>query len=149
MNIQQQLARDEGEELQMYPDQNGWMTNGIGHCFGTKDPNEVPLNMRVITINQRDALFDADLHHTWDLLDIYIPWWAQLDGNNEPRSNVIVNGAFNLGVAGMAKFHGFLGFMKQHLWAQAAIDLRSTLVYKQLPERYERLCQQITTGVWK
>lgn len=149
MDIREQLERDEGNRLVMYSDSFGWMSNGIGHNFGTKDPNQVPENMRVISENQRDALFDADLHHTWDLLDIYIPWWAALDGNNGPRSNVIVNGAFNLGIAGLAMFHGFLGFMKNHLWAQAATDLRATLVYRQLPARYERLCQQIITGIWK
>ncbi len=145
-SIEDQLARDEGRVLKPYRDTKGFWTIGIGHYLGASIP---PLFMGGITDTQCDQLFQADKHHTWDLLDVYAPWWIQLDGNSGPRSNVLVNMGFNLGVAGLAEFHTFLGYMQSQWWQKAADDLKTTSVYKQLPARYSRLCLQITTGQWQ
>lgn len=150
MNIEQQLVRDEGRELRPYPDsiKKLW-TAGVGHCFQTTNYADIPAAFKPeMTDAQCDALFAADLMHVRQLFDVYVPWWKDLDGIDGPRSNVLVNMAFNMGVPGVAKFHQFLDLMKQRQWQRAADDLATTQVFKQLPERYGRLKKQITSGEW-
>lgn len=144
--IQEQLARDEGRRRLPYKDTDGHWTIGCGHYLGATVP---PQFANGITETQIDKLFDADLHHVWDLLDIYMPWWKSAGGALAARPNVLVNMGFNLGVAGLATFHQFLGFMRAEEWVNAAKDLRKTKVYGELTDRYERLCQQIIDGTWK
>jgi lysozyme len=145
MDIEEQLARDEGKVLHPYKDTKGYWTIGIGHLLGANIPQQFANGIDESTC---DSLFAADLHHVWDLLDIYIPWWSTIDGQSGPRGNVLVNMGFNLGVQGLSEFHGFLGLMKAHNWAAAAADLANTAVFKQLPERYGRLQRQILIGEW-
>lgn len=144
--IQEQLARDEGRRRLPYKDTDGHWTIGCGHYLGATIP---PQFANGITETQIDKLFDADLHHVWDLLDVYLPWWSSLDQTSGPRSNVLVNMGFNLGVVGLSHFTTFLNFMRARNWESAAEDLRLTKVYSQLPARYERLCQQVVDGTWK
>ena len=149
MNIEQQLTRDEGRYLTAYQgerDKPGTWTIGIGHKLGESIP---PGWVHGISDLQCDALFAADLMHVRQLLDVYCPWWSSLDGIDGPRSNVLVNAGFNLGVAGLATFHRFLHYMEMREWDNAAVDLRMTLVFKQLPARYGRLQTQILTGVFQ
>lgn len=148
--IEEQLARDEGRKLEPYLDTAGWWSIGIGHNLGTKSIDEMPPQFKDgITDAMCDQLFSADLHHTWDLLDAYCGWWTTLPGGtNGPYSGVLVNMGFNLGVPGLASFTQFLALMRARDWDGAANDLEMTKVYKQLPERYGRLRQQIITGQW-
>lgn len=152
-NIREQLERDEGCSLTPYKDTEGWWTIGIGHNLQTKFKAHIPAQfLPSITQNQCDALFKADETHVIHLLNIYIPWWGELDDPDSPiigpRSGVLVNMGFNLGVPGLAQFHTFLGYMKAKEWHKAADDLKGTLVYRQLPNRYGRLYSQIISGNW-
>ena len=145
-NIEEQLARDEGKSLTPYKDTKGLWTIGIGHLLGAAIPPQFAAG---ITDAQCDQLFSADLHHVWDLLDTYVPWWTNLDGAQGPRCGVLVNMGFNLGVVGLSHFTQFLALMRAKNWTGATDDLRTTLVYKQLHNRYERLAVQIESGVWQ
>lgn len=149
-DLKTQLERDEGRRNVPYQDSMGWWTIGIGHYLGTKDYNAIPPQFqRQIDDFTIDALFSVDLHHIYDLMDIDVPWWSQCDGQDGPRSGVLLNMAFNLGVHGLASFTTFLGLMKIKDWASAAADLAQTAVYHELPERYGRLRQQILSGQWQ
>ena len=64
------------------------------------------------------------------------------------RQAVLVDMAFNLGIHGLGTFNTFLSCMASKQWAAAAADLRGTLVYSQLPVRYERLAVMLETGQW-
>lgn len=147
--IREQLALDEGREHEIYPDSQGWQTIGIGHNLQTKDRAKIPAQFaNGLTDAQINALFEADLAHVVALLAVYIPWWA-VDGEYGPRAGVLLNMSFNMGVAGLAKFHGFLAFMQGGHWQAAANDLRTTAVFRQLPARYERLARQTESGIWQ
>jgi lysozyme len=145
-NIQDQLERDEGKLLMPYRDTRGFWTIGIGHLLGAELPQAFEQG---ISEQQCQDLFAADLHHVYDLMDVYLgPWW-QLDGINGPRSGVLLNLAFNLGTAGLSHFHEFLGFMRAKDWEGAAADLEKTPWYHQVGERAPRLCRQIREGAWQ
>lgn len=148
-NIEQQLARDEGRDLKPYQDTKKLWSIGIGHCFETDVFARIPAQFQQgITDEQCDALFLADLNHVLSLLNVYVPWWSTLDGTRGPRSGVLINMGFNLGVRGLSKFNDFLGFYRRRQFQQAADDLKTTKVYSELPERYGRLSQQIISGQW-
>ncbi len=145
-DIASQLARDEGRELKPYKDTKGLWTIGIGHLLGAQIP---PQFVAGITDAQCDDLFSADLHHVYDLMDVYIPWWLSIDGLQGARTGAMLNMAFNLGVMGLSHFTQFLGYMRAKDWVNAAEDLETTAVYKQLPARYGRLREQILSGEWQ
>ena len=85
------LKLDEGLRLKPYRDTVGKLTIGIGR------------NLDDVGISEAEAeyLLSNDLDRTISDLDKYMLWWQTLD---TPRRRVILNMAFNLGVAGLMKF---------------------------------------------
>lgn len=149
MDIEQQLARDEGRRLFAYPDTKGWLTIGIGHNLRIKDMAQVPPQFQHgISDAQCDSLFAADLSHVFSLLDVYLPWWRTIGPSTDARVGVLLNMAFNLGTVGLSHFHEFLAFVKAHDWESAAADLERTPWYHQVGERSARLCRQLREGQW-
>lgn len=144
VDIRSQLIADEGRELVAYQDTRGLWTIGIGHLLGSAVP---PRLSSGITDQECEALFSADMGHVEHLLSVYEPWWLAMASN--ARTGVILNMGFNLGVPGLAMFNTFLGLLRAERWEDAATDLRSTHVYAQLPNRYERLAVQIEGGQWQ
>jgi len=142
--IAEEIGKDEGDKLLPYRDTRGLWTIGKGHLLGNSIP---PQFVNGITQAQDDALFAADMQHVKSLLNIYIPWWP-VDGEDGPRAGALIDMAFNLGVAGLSHFSEFLCLMRAKKWAEAAADLKKTLVFQQLPDRYGRLAIQIETGVF-
>ena len=82
------LKLDEGLRLKPYRDTVGKLTIGIGR------------NLDDVGISEAEAkyLLSNDLDRTISDLDKYMLWWQTLD---TPRRRVILNMAFNLGVAGL------------------------------------------------
>ena len=140
-SVQELIERDEGRKLWPYKDGYGKPTWGVGHLLAD------PLTPDVIALlNQAiDLQFQHDLGAATDGLMAHLPWFASV---NPIRQAVLIDMAFNLGVAGLMTFTTFLSCMESGQWAAAAADLRGTLVYRQLPGRYERLATMIHTGQW-
>lgn len=139
-SVQSLLEDDEGRRTWPYNDSRGYPTWGIGHLLsnGIAGDVETLLNQAI------DLQFQHDLADAMQGLG-HLPWFAGLD---PVRQAVLIDMAFNLGIDGLHAFTQFLGYMAAGQWASAAADLRTTLVYRQLPERYERLAVMIETGGW-
>lgn len=90
-NIKEQLERDEGRSLVVYPDSLGYPTIGIGHKLLPYEhfPNG-------ITAAECDHLFDLDLMNVQNAVRQHLPWTSSLD---EPRVGVIKNMCFNMGIS--------------------------------------------------
>jgi hypothetical protein len=57
--------------------------------------------------------------------------------------------AFQLGVDGLAKFPRALALMQYGEYSSAAIEFAYSKVARdQTPERWQRHCEQLRTGVW-
>lgn len=140
-SVQELLEQDEGRRLWPYAGTRGHQTWGIGHLLANGLNPEVTdlLNQAV------DRQFQDDLDEATQGLMAAYPWFA---GMNPIRQAALIDMAFNLGLAGLAEFKQFLGWMEAGQWMNAAIDLRGTLVYRQLPTRYERLARMIQSGEW-
>ena len=139
-SVQQLIEDDEGRRLWPYTDTRGHLTWGIGHLLanGVAPDVEALLNKAVNLQFMYDV--DAAVHGLG-----FLPWFQSLDG---VRQAVLIDMAFNLGLTALRGFTTFLSCMESGQWAAAAADLRGTLVYSQLPHRYERLATMIQTGQW-
>jgi lysozyme len=139
-NLLPDLERDEGLRLSAYPDPlsggEPW-TIGYGHT-GNVHPGTV------WTPDQASAALQADVAHVEALLDIQIPWWRQLD---DIRQDVLVNMGFNLGVTALAQFHNTLAAVKAGNWAQASAGMLASQWARQVPNRADRLAEQMLTGI--
>lgn len=62
---------------------------------------------------------------------------------------VLVNLAFNIGVAGEEIFHHMLADVQAGNYVKAAADLENSLWYTQVGDRAKRLVEQLRTGVWQ
>ena len=140
-SVQELIEQDEGRKPWPYTDTSGHQTWGIGHLLADPLPPDV-----LALLNQAiDLQFQHDLDAATDGLMAHLPWFASV---NPIRQAALIDMAFNLGVAGLMTFTTFLSCMESGQWAAAAADLRGTLVYRQLPTRYERLATMIHTGQW-
>lgn len=143
MNAMDLIRQDEGSRLLPYTDSRGNLTWGIGHLMPPKGNPLCPAAVALLG-QSVEAQFQTDYAAIVTGLSGYA-WWATL---NEVRQAAIADMAFNLGLEGFAAFTTFQSCLSSNQWSAAAADLRGTLVYQQLPNRYERLATMIQTGEW-
>ena len=157
------VADDEDYELLPYRDPNGIWSIGIGHNLEAnglppdicKDaPDGMGWADGVLAFLQNrggldpaevDALFQHDLTNARADLEACLP---NADTLTTPRYAAMVDAAFNLGRERLMQFNTFLHLMEIGDYQAAADDLRTTLVYRQLPHRYGRLAAIIASGAW-
>jgi lysozyme len=135
-NLLDQLKRDEGLRLKAYVDTVGKVTIGYGHNLTDRGISEEEAHSMLVD----DAL---DVQRE---LSKALPWTDTLD---YPRTAVLQNMAFNLGVAGLQKFSNFLTRLHDQQWQLAAEAMLNSVWAKQVGDRAQRLAQQIITGEWQ
>ena len=130
---------DEGFRGTAYLDTSGLWTIGYGH-----HDNHVHEGM-VWTQTFATNQLISDVNLTEMMMDRSPPlnWWRNL---TDPRQDVLVNMAFNLGVAKLTTFTTFLPLVKSGQYAQAADDMLTTDWAKEVGARAQRLAQQMRTG---
>ena len=136
LTISEQLIRDEGLRLKMYQDSRGIWTIGIGHNLEAKAISE-PAARQILADDIQDA---------WQELYQALPWVTSL---NEARQGVLLNMAFNLGVAGLLAFRLMLQAAKIGAWNTAADEMMRSKWAEQVGARASRLELQMRTGQWK
>ena len=145
-SVQELLEQNEGRRLWPYTDTRGHLTWGIGHLLGADDADDAVAPDVAALLNQAiDLQFRHDVATAVTAVTAVLPQYPSLD---PVRQAVLVDMAFNLGGKGLAAFTTFLSCVASGQWAAAAADLRGTLVYIELPGRYERLATMIQTGEW-
>jgi lysozyme len=122
------LQRDEGLRLTAYQDSVGVWTIGYGHTPAT--PGET------WTQDQADAALGADIAAAERGLDEALPWWRALD---DVRQDVIVEMAFNLGVAGLLQFKIMLADLRAGAFGLAAAAMLMSRWADQVGDRAMRL----------
>lgn len=135
-HIRRHLVADEGVRLFPYKDTVGKLTIGVGR------------NLDDVGISAMEAydLLDHDIDKAVHGLVNRYPWFVDL---YPVRQAVLVNLAFNLGGAGLAKFVNTLAAVERGDYDAAARGLRMSLWFRQVqPSRSSRLIQMLTTGEW-
>ena len=139
VELTKQLRRDEGDVLTAYEDSLGFLTIGVGRLIDKKKGGG-------ITAEESAYLLANDIEAKTAAVLKALPWAATLD---QPRLGVLVNMAFQLGVAGLLQFKNTLEFIKQKEYTKAAAGMNNSLWAKQTPERCARLQKQIIIGEWQ
>lgn len=134
------LKRDEGCKLHAYPDPltraDPW-TIGYGSTGPDIGPNTV------WTQDEAEERLVKTIAEVCDDLTCELPWWRSLD---DLRQDVLVNMSYNLGVAGLMRFHHMLAALDQGDYAEAAAQMLDSEWATQVKGRATRLAQQMKTG---
>ena len=143
-NVIDALKRDEGLRLTPYKDTRGFTTIYYGHNL---DANPLPQAV-IDAANEATAEFvlAADVASIQLKLFRDLPWIQQ-----KPLviQGVLLNLAFNIGVAGEEAFHHMLGDIQAGNYEQAAIAGAQSAWYTEVGDRAKRLMEQLRTGEWQ
>lgn len=131
-----ELRRDEGVVPFAYQDHLGYWTIGVGRLIDKKKGGRL-----------RDSEIDFMLSNDIDdfkrqLIDA-LPWYGKLDG---VRQRVLVNMAFNLGIAGLLGFKNTLAMIERGDYAGAAKGMLASKWASQVGDRAKRLAIMMETG---
>jgi lysozyme len=133
--LAEQLKKHEGLRLKPYTDTVGKLTLGIGRNLEDKG------------ITEQEALFmlNNDVDYFYGQLNKKLTWFKSLD---DARQNVLINMAFNLGVAGLLSFKNTLRLVSVGHFHEAAEEMLNSKWAKQVGYRAEELAEQMRTGVY-
>jgi lysozyme len=146
-----QLKRHEGTKRDKsglhiaYSCTSGALTIGYGHNL---DANPVPgINAESkLTDDQADRLLSIDIQQYAERLDDRFPWVKDLE---PARYAVLLNMAFNMGIAGLAGFRNTLALTKARQYASAAANMLVSKWASQVKGRARELAEQMTVGKWQ
>jgi lysozyme len=142
--IVQDLTVDEGFRFFAYDDANGkavvpgyTMKGHITAGYG------FALDVAPLTKEESLPILTSRVTAVVNSLLVDMPWISTL---SEPRQRALSNMAYNMGVHGEEQFTQFLAFMKAGQFEEAADDLETTLWFKQVGARGQRVVDLIRKG---
>ena len=138
-NLNDQLRRDEGEVLTVYPDSLGYFTIGVGRLLDKRKGGG-------ITPEESAYLLNNDIQRKTAEVFAALPWVKDLD---HVRLNVLINMAFQMGTEGLLAFKTTLALIQGGNYNKAAENMILSKWHTQTPARCERLAKQMRTGVWQ
>lgn len=144
--LRRRLIVAEGKRNHLYRDtaegfgfegKQGYVTIGIGYNIDKRG-----LSDDIIML-----LFERDMLECHLDVRSEFPWTKKL---SEARREVLEEMCYNMGIEKLKAFQATLGALQRGLengdYSEAAGHLRDSLVYRQLPKRYEVLARIIDTG---
>tara|TARA_R100000656_G_C3939155_1_gene126370 strand:- start:333 stop:770 length:438 start_codon:yes stop_codon:yes gene_type:complete len=138
--LREELEADEGCVMEIYEDELGLKTCGVGHLLRPDDP-EFEMEVGTPVSEERVAeLFAKDI--AWTITDCQklLPEFDDLPG--EVRL-IIANMMFNMGANRMAGFRKFLTAIEDADWQSAAFEMHDSRWRRQLPARSGRLISRM------
>tara|TARA_E500000305_G_C4021453_1_gene239083 strand:+ start:1342 stop:1785 length:444 start_codon:yes stop_codon:yes gene_type:complete len=138
--LKKELAEDEGCKKEIYLDHLGYKTFGIGHLVRAKDP-ENDMDVGTPVSDQRVAeCFSEDIDKVIeDCIILYEDFYTLPD----EVQLIVANMMFNLGRPRLTNFVRMRQAVNKHDWQEAAIQMKDSKWYKQVPNRAERLCERM------
>ena len=135
--LQADLIVDEGVKLHAYQDSLGYWTIGVGRLIDKRKGGG-------ITLSESLYLLDNDIASHWAEAIARWPWIADLD---PVRQAAMGNLAFNLGIAGLAKFAPTLEAIRLGAYESAVRRLKGSLWFRQVqPSRSDRIFAMLRGG---
>ena len=138
--LREELEADEGCVMEIYEDELGLKTCGVGHLLRPDDP-EFEMEVGTPVSEERVAeLFAKDI--AWTITDCQklLPEFDDLPG--EVRL-IIANMMYNMGANRMAGFRKFLTAIEDADWQSAAFEMHDSRWRRQLPARSGRLISRM------
>ena len=134
-----QLRRDEGERLSAYQDHLGFWTIGVGILIDARKGGGLLPEESEFIFQNRLKLLNSELEKR-------LPWIKKLD---PARRGVLVNMAFQMGVAGLLGFKNTLALIERGEYEKASREMLGSKWAQQTPARANRLSVQMSSGVWQ
>ena len=128
-----ELTRDEGLRLKPYKCTAGKTTIGVG-----RNLDDVG-----ISPDEAEILLRNDIARAEEGLDVALPWWRTLD---PVRQRVMVNMAFNLGIAGLLGFKNTVELIRCGEYLDAAQHMLASKWARQVGPRALRLATMMRDG---
>lgn len=132
--------QEEGCRLTVYLDDLDFPTIGWGRKL--KPGESYPDG---ITQDQADAFLLADLEVAYGDAERLVP---TLDTLDDVRAAVVIDMSYNLGFNHFSGFHKFFAALAAGDYENSACEMKSSEWYGQHPNRSEKLCTMMRTGVW-
>ena len=134
-----QIKSDEGLILHAYKDSLGFLTIGYGRLIDKRKGGG-------ITEQEAEYLLSHDIAYKLGQLHAKLPW---IDKLNDARKGVLLNMAFQLGVAGLMGFKSTLAKIEAGDYEGASTSMLKSKWATQTPNRAQRMAEQMRTGQWQ
>lgn len=135
--LDKDLDEDEGIIPYAYKDSEGYLTIGRGILIDQKKGGKL-LSEEIAFINQnRMKLLLAGV--------VNEPWYPAVK-DDAVRLAGILNMQFQLGSGSDEEFKNSFAMIAAKRWADAGVNLRKSLWYRQTPKRAERVIRMIESG---
>lgn len=134
--LTKELRRDEGVVPFAYQDHLGYWTIGVGRLIDKRKGGG-------LSDAEIDFLLSNDIDRFEKQVIDALPWYSRLD---DVRQRVLVNMAFNLGIAGLLGFKNTLAMIERGDYAGAAKGMLNSKWATQVGERAKRLATMMETG---
>lgn len=158
--LETMLIRHEGEKLQVYICPAGYATIGVGRNLqtkgllkeesdrlktGTYDKNATIAQLEVRGISKEESryLLDNDIEYFAAELDKALSFFRTLP---ETAKIVLINMAFNLGLAGLLKFKDTLKLIESGNYKQASVEMLNSAWAKQVGKRANELSDLLASS---
>jgi lysozyme len=145
-----QLLVDEGYRRFVYPCSEGFDTVGVGYNLEAnplKLPDDWIAEIRKHGISRVDACILCE--NVCDQLEKSLAdnlnFWPNL---SEPRRDVLINMAYNLGIPRLMQFKNTLSHMHFREYTKASKEMLNSKWAKQVGDRAVRLSRQMATGTY-
>jgi lysozyme len=136
VRLREQLKHDEGCKYEIYKDQFGYLTFGIGHLVTQNDPEWGQAVDTPVTEERVNEAFNNDVQKTISETKILFP---NLESMPEDAQQVLVNMCYNMGRPRLSQFHHFISYINQANYEQASFEMLDSAWAKQVPNRANRL----------
>lgn len=146
MSLLENIKTHEGYRREIYKDSLGKATIGYGFLVVALSPDELKLNggkIEPMSKEVADKILNLKVARLQKRVLECLPWLA-----SKPQSiqDTILEMAYQLGLAGLMGFRHTLGCIEAGDYAQAARNLRASLLYRQTPKRVEDYIKGLKNG---
>ena len=137
MSLLENIIAHEGYRREIYKDSVGKPTVGYGFLVAALSPDELKLNggkAEPMSKEVAEKILNLKVSKLKKRLFQCLPW---LQSKPQGVQDTLIEMAYQLGLAGLMGFRHTLGCIEAGDYAQAARNLRASLLYRQTPKRVE------------
>lgn len=146
MSLIESIKIHEGFSARIYKDSVGKPTVGYGFLVAALSPDELKLNGGKIEPMSREVaekILNLKVAKLQRRVLECLPW---LSSKTQSIQDTILEMAYQLGLAGLMGFRHTLSCIEAGDYAQAARNLRASLLYRQTPRRVEGYIRGLRDG---
>lgn len=146
MSLLENIKAHEGFRDHIYKDSLGKATIGYGFLVAALSPDELKLNggkVEPISKEVAEKILNLKVAKLQKRVFQCLPW---LQSKPQNVQDTLIEMAYQLGLAGLMGFHHTLSCIEAGDYAQAAKNLRASLLYRQTPKRVEGYIKGLKNG---